>query len=289
LRNVGRCLQIFVAHRYSEPAFELAKKCRIIPATTESLFGEDVARALMDLSQILHSAASHAGPAIFQVLFDRLGKIEGAATNLRGALFEVVALNIVRLTSRGQPQLTLNRIFKAAPDRKAEVDIMAVVNRRWARFIECKGYLANGLVPDEDVKRWLNIRVPLVAAESRKNPETQNAKLIFELWTTGRLSREAVALIEEAKEARSHYTLDYVDADDVMDLARETEEEGLEQILRDHFLDHPMATAEEAVKRLERRAARQTQYRAAMEISTFRPSGNRAPWERSADDEDMPF
>lgn len=72
LRNVGRCLQIFVAHRYSEPAFELAKKCRIIPATAESLFGEDVAKALIDLSQILSSAAGHTNPAVFQVLFDRL-------------------------------------------------------------------------------------------------------------------------------------------------------------------------------------------------------------------------
>jgi hypothetical protein len=147
------------------------------------------------------------------------------------------------------------------------------------------------LVPDEEVRRWLEIRVPLVAAECRKNPETQNAKLIFELWTTGRLSPEAIALIEEAKAATTKYTLNYLDADDVLDLARETQEEGLEQTLLDHFLDHPMASAEEAVKRLERRAARQAAYRAAAEIRAFRCDGTaKAPWEGPEEgDEEMPF
>ncbi|WP_156895659.1 hypothetical protein [Massilia putida] len=79
VRNV-RTLQFFVAHRYSRDALDAIRQEGIIPATTESLFGTDVARALMELSGTLTQAATQAvDPDKFSHLFDKLGKVEGAA------------------------------------------------------------------------------------------------------------------------------------------------------------------------------------------------------------------
>jgi len=53
LRKVGRCLQIFVADGYEPEAFLQAKKHGVIPATTSTLFGYEVAKALRELTDLL--------------------------------------------------------------------------------------------------------------------------------------------------------------------------------------------------------------------------------------------
>jgi hypothetical protein len=137
------------------------------------------------------------------------------------------------------------------------------VNRKWARFIECKGYQPGGLVDDDEIRTWLERRVPLVYSEARKNSEMKDAKISFELWTTGRLTQESIEMIETAKRKTRKYSIDYLDALGVLEIAKQTKETALVRVLLDHFIDHPMATAEDEVERqrqrTERRALRSVQ------------------------------
>lgn len=95
-RGVGRCMQFFVANRYSQEALNQIRRAGIVPATPEALFGTEVAKALLTLLRTLSEAADKAvDPVLFSELFERLGKAEGAVGTLRGALFEYVVADVV--------------------------------------------------------------------------------------------------------------------------------------------------------------------------------------------------
>lgn len=256
LRKVGRCLQLFVAAKYSQEAFQSAKSQGIMPGTPATLFGEEVAASLRQLSEVLRQAAGLSDTKVFDELFRGLSRIEGAATNLRGALFEFWAAEVVRQTF-GDTHIRMNRIF-VDETGKAEVDVQATVASRQVRFYECKGYQPGGLIPEEEVDRWLERRIPLVYKQARASTEWKSCEFHFEFWTTGRLSTASIAKIELAQTAvrPGRYTLAYCDAQGLNAIAKATKDKALTDALRQHFLDHPMAQIARAeAKRLRLESA----------------------------------
>lgn len=261
LKRVGRCLQLFVADKYSQEAFQLVKSQGIMPGTPATLFGEEVAATLRQLSEVLRQAAGLSDPKLFDELFKGLSRIEGAAANLRGALFEFWAAEVVRQTFGGT-HIRMNRIFFDETG-KAEVDVQATVGFRQVRFYECKGYQPGGLIPEEEVDRWLEKRIPLVHKQARAGTEWKNCDLHFEFWTTGRLSAASIAKIElaQATVRPGRYTIAYCDAEGLTAMAKATKDKALTDALRQHFLDNPMAQiarAEAKQLRLESAAAQGT-------------------------------
>lgn len=258
LKAVGRCLQIFVADRYDKDALRLAKESGIVPATPETLFGEEVAAALGELTEMLSSAAAMVvDPAKFDELFRRLGKIEGAATNLRGALFEFIAADLVRQTD-SCVEIRMNQVFTEPGGKvpRAEVDILAVTNPRGIRFIECKGYKPGGSVPDALVRTWLEERIPVVRRAAQGHPDWKDRKLMFEFWTTGNLSPEARALVQDAQRTvrSTKYKVVVYEAEHLEELAKGTQDMALRRTLAEHFLEHPFETIE---RDLDHKTARQ--------------------------------
>jgi len=248
LEKVGRCLQIFVADRYTPEAFALAKKKGIVPATPESLFGSEIAQGLAQLTMVLREAASFAvKPEVFNEVFSRLGKIEGAANNLRGSLFEFIAAELARREIA--PDIIMNSILKDENGDQVEIDVISERNHKSVHFIECKGYAPFTTVPDELVKKWLTDRVPLIRKLALSHSVWKNLELHFEFWTTGILTPEAIEMIDQAKSRIRKYSVDYRNAAKLRILASETKDKGLLKTLEQHFIDHPMTTAEAAVNR----------------------------------------
>lgn len=120
LPKVGRCLQVFVAEEYTREAFALLKKEGIIPASTESLFGLEVAKALKNLCSVLVNTASLLrNPDALDKIFNGLSRIEGAASTLRGSLFEFAVAHInpaiqylksCRIRDFGVPEVRANSL-----------------------------------------------------------------------------------------------------------------------------------------------------------------------------------
>lgn len=245
LKKVGRCIQLFIAEKYSKEAFQLARSQGIIPGTPETLFGDEVAASLRRLSEVLRQAAGLRDMRVFDQLFNGLSRIEGAATNLRGALFEFWAAEVVRQTFGAH--IRMNRHFADATG-KAEVDVQASVASRQIRFYECKGYQPGGLIPDDEVDRWLEKRIPIVYKQAHAESDWRDREFHFEFWTTGRLSDASIAKIKTAQATvrPGRYTLDYCDAEGLTAITRATKDKALIDALRQHFLDHPMAKIQRA-------------------------------------------
>lgn len=236
LPKVGPCMQILVANRFKHDAFLLLKRHGIIPATPKSLFGEEVAEALTQLTSVLVRAAhSIIDPDQFDELFRKLSKIEGAANQLRGTLFEYIAAEVAR--QKLATEVSMNRIFKV-PGREAEADVVAVTPYQGITLIECKGYSPRATIPDKLFKRWLEHNVPTCYAAIKQHPDWKSLPVAFEFWTTAPLTDESMALFAKAKERirPSRYTIDLKLGPDLLEIIRQTRNPSLITAFEKHFV-----------------------------------------------------
>ncbi len=198
LHNIAPCMQMLVASRFDSDAFLRLKQNGIIPATPSSLFGDEISEGLSQLTSVLIGAAhSLINANQFDELFRKLGKIEGAANQLRGTLFEYLAADIARKTHA--PEIVMNRIFKAKDKGEAEGDVVAVDQNKAITVIECKGYSPRATIPDALFLRWLEHSVPICFAAIKDHPDWKNLRVTFEFWTTAPLSNEAMAAFAVAQ------------------------------------------------------------------------------------------
>lgn len=242
LMKVTRCLQIFLAESFTPDALQLLRKHGVIPGRIDELFGHEVARAMKELiTTLTQTAAAAVDPAKFDLLFSSLGRFEGAAGTLRGALFEFIAADLLR--EAGWANVVMNKLYREAGRDLAEVDVRAEKGEE-VLFVECKGILPGKQLDDAEVKRWLDERVPAVYKRARDNEEFSNRKFRFELWTTGVLSAEARALIESAQSTIrvTKYTLGVRYGADLRDVAKAHTRRNrtLLKVLDQHFLASPL-------------------------------------------------
>jgi hypothetical protein len=255
LKGIGRCLQIFVAEGYEPEAFTLLKSEGAVAATTETLFGSEIAAALVKLADLLADVFPRDGnvETINQV-FSSLSKIEGAATNLRGDLFEFIVAEIIRRTEN-PTELRMNEMLYDGKGRKAEVDVLASKLSKEVRFVECRGYKPGGAVPDSYVERWLDDRIPIIREAVKSHPFWRGYRLKFEFWATGNVSeamRQRIADVQRTL-SPSKYTVELVDKEGVKALCSKAGGGSLQETLDEHFFEHPLVTARRTVERREAR------------------------------------
>lgn len=248
LKNVGPCMQVLVADRFDRDAFKLLKQYGVIPATPENLFGEGVAKGLSQLTSVLHNAAlAVIDPQAFDELFSRLGKIEGAAIQLRGTLFEFLAADIARKSIA--PDVKMNRLFKQAGKGEAEGDVVAVREHQSITVIECKGYSPRATIPDELFERWLHHNVPICYNAIREHPDWKKLDVRFEFWTTAPLTEKSMALFVAAQKAvkPSRYSLGLQLGADVRAICKKLKDPSLLVAFENHFMivEAPLSPAKQ--------------------------------------------
>lgn len=235
LRNIGPCLHMFVAEHYTKDAFLLLKQHGIIPATPRTLFGDEIAEGLSEVTSVLINAA-HAvvNPEKLDNLFRRISKIEGAANQLRGTLLEFLVASFWR---REGESVTINRIFKNGLEQ-AEVDVLVHREGKSVTFIECKGYSPYATVPDELVKQWLEKRIPFLFKEAHQHPDWRNHKYRFEFWSSGALSQDALAMITAARERikRSRYDIDILLGPEILSVFKAGKDSAFATAFEKHFI-----------------------------------------------------
>lgn len=233
LKNVGNCLQIFIADRYSQKALDCARKKGIVPATPQSLFGRDVALALTNLIDILgHAAKNVADPEKLQSIFDQLGKFEGAKHLVQGILFEYVVADIQRKSVAGG-EIEMNREFKEHGKTLAEVDVIVEIPKKSVKFIECKGFAGVIQLSDEEVKKWLEC-IQVVRRHARQHSDWKNLDLEFELWNTGKISGEGLKMISDFVTGNK-CKVSYVNSTNIKKTAKELNDPTISKILGQHY------------------------------------------------------
>lgn len=239
LKNVGTCICFFIAESYTTEAFHLLKSKGIVPATPATLFGRDVASALRLLMQTLIEAGQQAiDPETLEKLFAGLQKFEGATGNLRGTLFEYFVADVVQRT-RQTYRVRLNEKIRNPGGQESETDVLAEGCGK-TYFIECKGYAPYALVSEDEITRWLTVRIPNTYKYCLTHHDWKHSSIHFELWTTGKISEKSRMEIEKIATSVKKYSVSVKFVSEIQAEVKKTGDIKVLQVFNQYFVDHPL-------------------------------------------------
>jgi len=244
-KNIGRLMPLLLADRYSEDAFGYGRSQGIIIATPETLFGWEVAKAITSLMTTLTNAAGMAvqRPEVVGELFTKLGSIEGAAGNLRGALFEMLVGHCVQQIDAGSIDIG-KLVMDPDTGKQADIDVCRVKGNQEVWCYECKGYQPTEEVTEQMVTHWLSDRVPLMHRALRREARFQNCEIHFDFWTSGRFSPDAERRLNGAKQTTTRYVIGYKDGAEVRKYISKVRPAAVAKMFDEHFFQHSLAKNE---------------------------------------------
>lgn len=234
-------LPIIVAPAFTGKALTDGHAAGIILATPAHLFGTRAGAAMVALVDTLNNAAAiaAANPSRLTALIDDLSEIEGAAGNLRGVLFELIAFYLVRMNAVSADLGV--RARDLANGKIADIDVLGVENKSSCLVVECKGKNPGGVVELDEIEKWLT-KLPTFRAYLSDHDRLREAACRFEIWTSGTFSDEALRKLQSEKQHRTRYPIDWKDGEAVADIARGAKEKTILKALQEHYLHHPLAT-----------------------------------------------
>jgi len=239
LKNSG-VLPVLVADGFTSEALVAGHSAGVMLATPKDLFGNRVGIAMKTLLKTLNNAAAYASTSPDRIvkLIDDLSEIEGAAGNLRGVLFELLTAYLIR---KDAVSIDMGRLARDPKSGKtADIDILKFTNQQAECVaIECKGKVPGGSVSLEEAEEWVR-RLPIFQAYLRSLSHLQEAKLSFELWTSGTFDIDARQYLEKEQGKRKKFPIKWKDGDGVIKISKEYKEKSITDALKEHFMKHPL-------------------------------------------------
>lgn len=241
-------LPLFIAQSFTEEALRYGREKFVCVTTPANLLGERIAIALESLIRTMENAATAAvdNPAILEGLFAELGRIEGAAGRLRGALFELVVGHCVRAREGNTVHLGME-VLDPDSGGRVEIDVLRVKENQEVCAYECKGYGPHREVSLDEIRKWLEIRIPRMRGYLLSQDAFRNARLKFAFWTSSKFSQEALELLRTAEQTR-RYDILYKDGQQILEYTRELRDRHMQGVLEQFYLHPP----EESVLRRSR-------------------------------------
>jgi hypothetical protein len=239
--RVRPALAMFVASGFSSSALHLGRSAGHVFTTSGNLFGDEVAAALENLISVLTNAAAAvaSNPAGIDRLMSELSRIEGAASNLRGPMFEMIVGMLVK--EEGGTIDMGERVSDPATGALAQIDVLRVKGREEIWAYECKGKEPAGLVSLTEVKAWLTRQVSRIDAWARGEQRFDCNRLSVSLWTSGKFAPDALAALERAQANTKRYGISWKDGEEVYAFAAKANHQYAKKLLNEHFRQHPLS------------------------------------------------
>lgn len=239
-RNGSGVFAFLIADGFTSAAYKAGHAAGVSLATPKELFGVRAGNALQTLAQTLRNTAAFAAKASAErvaKLIDDLSEIEGAAGNLRGVLFELLAAYIVR---RDAQSINMGVVASDPSTGKvADIDIVKFTSQGAdCVAIECKGKEPGGVLSLEEAQDWVR-RLPIFLAHLKAL--NREAVVSFELWTSGEFADDALLYLTREKTNRTKNPIAWRAGKDVLALAIAGKEKAITNALKEHFLHHPLS------------------------------------------------
>lgn len=251
--NVAPIMPFLIADGFTATAFGLAKTKGVLATTTSQLFGEDVAKALRDLIALLTDTGKTASvnPEHIERVLSSLTKIEGAANNLRGALFEIVVGSLVKDVEGGY--LRAGEKWANIEGRTAEIDVLLDrPDDKGVLIVECKSKIPGARVSLEEVQRWHGDRVPLLRTILRTDSRLHKKHLTFEIWSNGPFHDDAIEWLKAQPEPPPDIKLHWKDGEELKKYANQVNNAAIRKTLNEHYFRHPLARTAKPIRRTDR-------------------------------------
>ena len=241
-QKVSPILPMMVAHVFSPKAFTLLREKGILAVTLRSIFGEELADALLGLVEMLTDLGKKISvdPDQLVKVMNSLSKIEGASNNLRGHLFELVIGSVVNDVEDGYLK-TGEQLRDLESSRMVEIDVQ--LDRgvdESVLIIECKAKNPGARVSKKDIKKWYLDRVPLIYSIMSNGGTYTEKPFHFELWSNGQFAASGLAWLKEQKMDMGGYTLGWKEGPALKAYAKGVSNTSLRRMLNEHYFRHPL-------------------------------------------------
>lgn len=241
--RVAPIMPFLVANHFSNAAFDKAKAAGILAVTVENLFGVDIAKALDDLIKLLTDtgATASVNPEHLEKVMSELTKIEGAANNLRGDLFELVIGSLVKRVEIGYLK-TGEEYTDLETGKKAEIDVLLdKKNGKTSFVLEARAKLASARISLDEAEKWYTDRIPLIERILRQDPHYQDRHLNFELWTNGTFHPKALAWLKKQNKTFKQYSVNWKEGAELKAYAQKCKNKAIRKMLNEHYFKNPLS------------------------------------------------
>jgi hypothetical protein len=231
-KRTARFQPVFIGDAFESDALQQLRGKGAIVARPETVFGPEVARHLRELIGTIENAAAavtNNPEAVFQLL-SQLSKIEGAASNLRGVVLELIIGRLFQL--RGY-NIDIRQQVRSESGGQAEIDVKAV-NRQEVICIECKGKSPGVLVGKTEIEDWLETSVPRIKSWMKSIPSLPEPKR-FEFYSSTDYTPEAKQLVASTEESHKKQPIKFYAAPRIISDLREQKEGALIEIFKEQF------------------------------------------------------
>ncbi|MEP1216581.1 MAG: hypothetical protein ABJM11_16270 [Marinobacter sp.] len=242
--GVAPIMPFLVANWFDQEAYDAARSAGVIAVTVEQLLGKTLATALQALVQILSDlgATAAVNAEKIEMVLNELTRIEGAAQNLRGDLFELVIGNVVKAVEKGS--LSVGReIQHRTQALKAELDVrLNSEDCNNTLIIECKAKVPGSKVSEAEVRKWYEKKILRIVEILRSDPYYSERRLRFEMWTNGLFHPTALAWLDSRKTEFEDegYSVGWRDGVAVKKYSKKVRDKAIQNILREHYFNHPL-------------------------------------------------
>lgn len=230
-------LPMLIGDSFSVDALRGCRAMGIITTRPETLFGRDVAMSIGSLLEVLSSVALAPADRL-QNIFRKLSSVEGAAGNLRGALFEMITSHLVGELECGETHIGV-LLIDSTNGKQAEADVVLKKQKKIIAY-ECKGHQPKNKTGLTDVQHWLSNRIPIMhpGLIEKYGP---SCTIKFEYWTCGIFDDEAILELEKASREIKRYEISWKDGESIIKYSKNLSATGVRKNLAEHFFKHPTA------------------------------------------------
>ncbi|ENF1950572.1 hypothetical protein ABQK02_003802 [Salmonella enterica subsp. enterica] len=240
MRNTRPFLAMLIAERFDKEGFRLAKQAGVMATTVSNLLGKDISTLLSSLLNTLNRAGAiaAANPEKINELFKGLTRIEGAAINIRGVMFEMLVGHIV-LKTQNVSTVDLNKQISTEAG-KAEIDVIGFRAEAEIKCYECKGYEVKRLITVEMIEKWID-RVQRIRKYYSQIQVYRDRKMTFSFWTSSDFEPKALECLLYHKQRNTKITLDWKNGREILAIVKEDKLNSIADVLQEHYLRHPLA------------------------------------------------
>jgi len=235
LRGQGRAIRFqpfLVAESFEhETLLKLRKRgCMIV--TPLVFFGEETARSLKELIQTISNAASAVAsdPTRVFELFRKVSKIEGAAFNLRGIVFEMMVAHLFKLQGYN---INIRQRVRDSEGKEAEIDVSARNAIEWIGC-ECKGKAPGKLVDLDELEAWMERPLKRIKDYLKRSNALPEGKR-FHFYSSTDYTAEARARIAQIRESFKKQPIEFFTGADIIKQLGHWKETALVEAFKEHF------------------------------------------------------
>ncbi|QZE31426.1 hypothetical protein [Pantoea ananatis] len=240
LRNSRPFMAMLIADSFDKETMNQARQAGIMLTTVSNFLGTDIAHLMDSLLSTLNRAAriAAANPGKINELLKGLNRIEGAAINLRGVMFEMLVCHVV-LKTQNVSTVDMNKVV-TYKNESAEIDVVGFRHEAEIKCYECKGYEVRRLITAEMIDKWIE-RVQRIRKFYQNSDVYRDRKLTFEYWTSSTYTPEAEEKLKAFRDKNNRINVGWKDGQQILEIARKDRLTTITETLNEHYFKHPLS------------------------------------------------